>query len=117
MNDTDSPTPAQERRRAPRVRPEGQGPTGEKVERDPAKAALYQSLARAIFQAESDRPEDDFDVQELRGQRKEEWDTVKADKLKIARRVVRLLERRGQVKLEFIGEPRQKGTRRANAPE
>ncbi len=114
MDDTQD-TPA--RRRAPRARAEGAAPTGDKVERDPKRAALYQTLARAIFQAESNRPEEEFDVQELRGQRKEEWEAVKADKLKVARRVVRMLEKRGRVNIEFVGEPRQKGERRRMAAE
>lgn len=118
MTDENTDTPAQERKRAPRARAEGERPTGDKVERDPKKAALYQTLARAIFQAESNRPEEEFEVQELRGQRKEEWEAVKSEKMRVARRMVRLLEKRGRVNIEFVGEPRQKGTgRRAKSEE
>lgn len=115
MTDNDDQTPT--RRRAPRARSEGARPSGDKVERDPKKAALYQTIARAIFQAESNRPDEEFDVQDLRGQRKEEWDAVKTEKLKVARRLVRLLEKRGRVQIDFVGEPRQKGERRRAAAE
>lgn len=106
MND-ENQTPAQTRPRAPRVRGAGERPTGDKVERDPKRAALYQTLARALFASEVDRSGGDTDPQEMRGQRKEEWEAVKTEKVRQARRVVRSLEKRGKVKIEFVGELRR----------